>query len=65
MTITINGGMRDVGSATVADLLRELELTERLVAVEVNREVVRRAAFQTCALHEGDVLEIVSFVGGG
>jgi sulfur carrier protein len=49
----------------VRGLLEHLGLTEGPVAVEVNREVVPRAEHATHRLRDGDVLEIVHFVGGG
>jgi thiamine biosynthesis protein ThiS len=50
---------------TVQGLLVELGLATDRVAVEHNREVVRRALWGETALAEGDRLEIVHFVGGG
>jgi len=50
---------------TVADLVRQLELEPRYVAVEVNFELVPREAHAEHTLHEGDRLEIVTLVGGG
>lgn len=64
--ITLNGERRSVGSATtVGDLLRELELRPEVVAVEVNRRLVPRASRDGRALAEGDVVELVTLVGGG
>jgi sulfur carrier protein len=64
--ITVNGEARQVPDAsTVRDLIVQLGLTEGPVAVEKNREVVPRAAHASTPLAEGDVLEIVHFVGGG
>ena len=51
--------------STVVDLLRQLDLDSRRVAVERNREIVPRAEHGTRALADGDELEIVTFVGGG
>jgi thiazole synthase len=66
MHITINGEGRDVeGRITVARLLDELGLDSRKIAVERNRELVRRSAFADTALADGDALEIVHFIGGG
>ena len=66
MTLTINGESREVGdAASVAELLVELDLAGRPVAVEVNKEVVPKARHAQHRLAEGDVLEIVTFVGGG
>jgi len=46
-------------------LLKELEATGQGVAVERNREVVRRAEYAACVLQPGDEIEIVRLVGGG
>ncbi len=52
-------------AATVADLLRQLNLDPRRVAVEVNRDVVPRARHAEYRLAGGDAVEIVTLVGGG
>jgi thiamine biosynthesis protein ThiS len=49
----------------VASLLRELALPATRVAVERNREIVRKPEYGSTALAAGDSLEIVTFVGGG
>ena len=65
-TIVLNGEVRELGNGqTVSDLLRELGLDSRQVAVERNREVVPRAEHGSTVLAEGDQLEVVTFVGGG
>lgn len=64
--ITINGELRDMPEATtVAALLDALSLQPQRVAVERNREIVRRATFNETILTDGDRLEIVTLVGGG
>ena len=66
MRIVVNGEPRQVTDATtVADLLAELGLNVRRVAVEVSRELVPRARHSEHVLREGDELEIVTLVGGG
>ncbi len=50
---------------TVADLLVALELPRETVAVERNLSVVRRADHAATVLQDGDVIELVRFVGGG
>jgi len=66
MEVVVNGDSRAVApGATVASLLRELSLPASRVAVERNREIVRKAEFETVALYPGDRIEIVTFVGGG
>lgn len=66
MKLTVNGEVREVPEGlTVRGLVEHLGLTEGPVAVEKNREVVPRAEHASVALADGDVLEIVHFVGGG
>lgn len=66
MHVTINGepqALRD--SLTIADLLNQLGLSQRRIAIEVNREIVARDRYPAHALADGDQVEIVHFVGGG
>ena len=66
MTITLNGEPRDIpGPLTVAGLLRHLGIRPEHVAVEVNRGLVPRARHEETDLTPGDVLEVVTLVGGG
>jgi thiazole synthase len=64
-SITLNGAPHRSNAATIADLVRELELVPEKVAVERNGEIVPRSTLGEAALAEGDTLEIVHFVGGG
>jgi len=52
-------------AATLASLIEELGMKADRVAVELNREIVPRSHWGATALHQGDRLEIVHFVGGG
>jgi sulfur carrier protein len=66
MRVTVNGTAREIPAAmTVRDLVAHLGLDGGPVAVEKNSEVVPRAEHAGAVLNEGDVLEIVHFVGGG
>jgi len=66
MEVVVNGDPRAVApGTTVASLLRELSLPASRVAVERNREIVRKAEYEAVALSAGDRIEIVTFVGGG
>ena len=65
MQITLNGEARHIRAATVAELLREIGLDTRKVAVERNEEIVPRSTYAAAALAPGDQLEIVHFIGGG
>jgi thiazole synthase len=64
--ITLNGEEREVPETlTVAALLRHLEVKSEHVAIEVNRSLVPRARHAETSLYSGDVLEVVTLVGGG
>jgi sulfur carrier protein len=66
MRLTVNGAEREVPDGlTVRDLITHLGLDGGPVAVERNLEVVPRADHANALLREGDVVEIVHFVGGG
>ncbi len=66
MNLEVNGEVRDVPEgSTVADLLRQLDLTPDRVAVEVSLEILDREEFPRRELREGDRVEIMSFMGGG
>lgn len=64
-SITLNGAPHRSAAATIAELVRELELTPEKVAVERNGVIVPRSTLAEAPLAEGDTLEIVHFVGGG
>jgi len=66
MRLVVNGAPREVPDGiTVRGLVEHLKLDEGPVAVERNLEVVPRAEHLHTVLSDGDVLEIVHFVGGG
>ena len=66
MRLTVNGAAREVPDGiTVRELVTRLGLLGGPVAVEKNLEVVPRADHARAVLRDGDVVEIVHFVGGG
>ena len=65
ISLTVNGEPRRSAATTIASLVRELELDPAKVAVERNGTIVPRSTLADVALTNGDVLEIVLFVGGG
>jgi len=66
MQITLNGKSESLDDeTTVAQLLRRLDLDPIRVAVEINEDIVRRKTFGETTIHNGDRIEIVTFVGGG
>ena len=66
ISLTVNGEPRRIATgATVADLVADIGLNPAKVAVERNGEIAPRSTLGDVVLGEGDVLEIVHFVGGG
>lgn len=66
ITIQLNGERRKLGGEiAVSGLLQQLELTPQRVAVEINEQLVKRAAFDQVTIRDGDRVEVVTLVGGG
>lgn len=66
MRISLNGEPHEVaGPLTLTDLLAQLNIDPRRVAVEHNLTVVKRANYDSTQIQDGDQVEIVNFVGGG
>ena len=66
MRITINGSPLDVDEGCrLPWVLASLGLEGKPCAVEVNAVVVPKADHAACTMHAGDVIEIVTLVGGG
>lgn len=66
MEITVNGTARPLSEPlTLAQLLDQLGLTGKRLAVEVNRDIVPRGEHATHALRDGDRVEIIHAIGGG
>lgn len=66
MVVTINGKSGEAPEGeTVAQLVARLGLAGQPCAVEVNRAVVPRREHAQRVLREGDVVEVVTLVGGG
>jgi thiamine biosynthesis protein ThiS len=64
--IVVNGRPHELPRPlAVAELLSQLEIAPRGIAVEVNLQLVPRAKHAEHVLRDGDRLEIVSLVGGG
>lgn len=66
MQITVNGETRDVNDGiSAADLIAQLGLADRRIAMEVNEELLPRARFTSYRFQHGDRVEIVHAIGGG
>ncbi|HEY8413720.1 MAG TPA: sulfur carrier protein ThiS [Pyrinomonadaceae bacterium] len=66
MRVYVNGEAKELSDhISLAELISQLNLPAGRIAVELNRNVVRRNDWSTTMLADGDSLEIVHFVGGG
>lgn len=63
--IKINGEDVDREEVLLLDYLQEQNYSLKRIVVECNEKIVPRDQYETFMLHAGDVVEIVSFVGGG
>lgn len=64
--LTVNGEAKEFAQvSTVRDLILRLNLTGRAVAVEVNKQLIAKRQHDTHRLADGDVVELVTLVGGG
>jgi thiamine biosynthesis protein ThiS len=66
MKVFVNGDEKDFSSSiSLTELITQLDLPAPRIAVELNREVVRRSDWGSTMLKDDDRIEIVHFVGGG
>lgn len=65
MRVKINGKAEETQEVTVLNLLKSRNVEPRMVAVEVNSELIERDAYETTYLKENDEVEFLYFMGGG
>ncbi|MDH5425644.1 MAG: sulfur carrier protein ThiS [Gammaproteobacteria bacterium] len=66
MNIILNGSTRTVANqCTISDLIEQLGLTEKRLAVEVNLDIIPRSQHPHHQLQENDKVEVVHAIGGG
>jgi thiamine biosynthesis protein ThiS len=66
MKIFINGEIKEfAGELNLFQLLKNLALPSETIAVELNKEVVRKKDWESITLNDADKIEVIHFVGGG
>ena len=66
ITIYLNGEPREIPvDIDLVHLLEAFSLPSQRVAIELNKTVIRRADWPQTVVGEGDLVEVVHFVGGG
>ena len=63
--VTVNGEKVEAVNKNLAEYLEERSFDIKKIAVEINGEIVPKAKYSETVLHDGDSVEVVSFVGGG
>lgn len=63
--VYINGKEKNAGGQSIAQYLTENGFDSKRVAVERNGDILPKSKYESTILHDGDQIEIVSFVGGG
>ena len=63
--LKVNGKPVDAAGLTVEEYLRRENFDARKIAVEINEEIVPKKNFSAVTLRDGDIVEIISFMGGG
>ncbi|WP_294750449.1 sulfur carrier protein ThiS [uncultured Ruminococcus sp.] len=63
--VKINGEILDKDGKSVSEVLSEMNINVKQVAVELNEEIVPKVKYDETILKDGDVVEVVRFVGGG
>lgn len=65
IAIHLNGESRTVEAGTLAELVAELGLQQRMIAIERNLEVVPKSEYASTPVKAGDRIELVHMIGGG
>lgn len=63
--VFLNGKEYELANKTLATVLDDFKFDVRTIAVEINEEIISKTTFNETILKDGDVVEVVSFVGGG
>lgn len=66
MEITINGLDKSIDpKSTIEDILKDLQVKEKTMAVAINMEIVKEKDWSSYQLKANDKVELLHFVGGG
>ena len=66
MEVIVNGKSRSIpGPVSVRQLIQEMDLLDKRIAVEINGDIVPASQHTTYQLSDGDSVEIVGAIGGG
>lgn len=63
--VKVNGMEMDIAGQSISEFLKSTDYDLRVITVERNEEIVLKSMYNKTILKDEDVVEIVSFVGGG
>ena len=63
--VKINGEERDAAGQTITEYLEAANYNPKVIVVEQNGEIVPKEQYNDIKIQDGDVIEVVSFMGGG
>lgn len=63
--VKVNGELLDIAGKTVSEYLGTSNYDTKRIVVEINENIVPKAQYEKTVLYDGDIVEVVSFVGGG
>ncbi len=63
--VKINGSLQDAAGMTVSEYLKSADYDIRRIVVERNQVIIPKAEYDQTVFQEDDIVEIISFVGGG
>ena len=63
--VKINGNQENAAGKPLAEYLETTSFDTRRIAVEINGEIVPKSQYANTLINDGDIIEVVSFVGGG
>ena len=63
--ITLNGKQENEKFSTLAELLEKRGYRREIVVVEMNGVIIKKENYDTTSVNDGDVIEVVQFMGGG
>jgi thiamine biosynthesis protein ThiS len=66
MKITCNGEIQEISpNTTLVSFIKEMDLNPDTVVAECDGRIIKREEYDSLVFSEGNVLELIRFVGGG
>ena len=63
--VQINGKNEDIAGKNLRDYLNAANYDTRIIVVEINEKIIEKEKYQNTIIKDGDIIEIITFMGGG